>query len=331
MHRYRFQTQPTLSDAAFQPPPNKPDDDPRAIDIGFFPKKRHRSPETTPAPSPPAAFKMEGHDTWYGYGSAVPANLDLNGTSLFKSPLPELHEVSFDDDLGLADDLALCDDLFVGNFGSIPLDYSPGSFPPPSSDPNIGAYNSNAQLAACFDFDDPLLFPDSNMDLDLAALDTMDFNMFGPGLSSQPVSSVDTSPFSRLSDASALTAATSPASPHEAGAVYPYRCTTDDCTKTFRKESQLKQHQRVHKKSLVCHICIAERQTEHKFAQVRDLERHLQARHRDVAERFNVRTETRECPHPGCEHRGRRDNVSRHYEAKHGGKLKWRRGVPSVV
>ncbi|KAH7368891.1 hypothetical protein B0T11DRAFT_327029 [Plectosphaerella cucumerina] len=274
---------------------------------------------------------MEGHGTWYGYGSAVPANPDLDGTSLFDSPLPELHEVSFDDDLGLGDDFALCGDLFDGTLESIPFGYTQGSFPPPSSGPNVGAYDANAELAACFDFDDPLLFPDANMDLDLA-LETMDFNFFGPGLSSQPVSSVDTSPFSRLSDASAMTAATSPASPHEAGAAaYPYRCTTDACTKTFRKESQLKQHQRVHKKSLVCPICRAERQTEHKFAQVRDLERHLQARHRDVAERANVRSETRECPHPGCEHRGRRDNVSRHYESKHGGKLKWRRGVPSVI
>ncbi|TDZ53648.1 hypothetical protein CTRI78_v006830 [Colletotrichum trifolii] len=120
-------------------------------------------------------------------------------------------------------------------------------------------------------------------------------------------------------------------SPSISDADHPFRCTTDNCTKSFRKESQWKQHQRVHRKALVCKICRAENSTEHKFAQVRDLERHMQARHRDVAEKTNVRSEIRECPHSGCEHRGRRDNVSRHHEAKHGKKLKWKRGIPHVV
>ncbi|WQF87028.1 Putative Zinc finger C2H2-type [Colletotrichum destructivum] len=125
------------------------------------------------------------------------------------------------------------------------------------------------------------------------------------------------------------TTTTSPGS--DSAAAHPYRCTTDGCPKAFRKEAQLKQHQRVHRKALVCDICRAERRTEHKFAQVRDLERHLQARHRDVAERANVRSEVRQCPHPGCEHEGRRDNVSRHHRSKHGKELKWKRGVPHVV
>ncbi|KAK6215746.1 hypothetical protein QIS74_08765 [Colletotrichum tabaci] len=125
------------------------------------------------------------------------------------------------------------------------------------------------------------------------------------------------------------TTTTSPDS--DSAAAHPYHCTTDGCPKTFRKEAQLKQHQRVHRKALVCDICRSERRTEHKFAQVRDLERHLQARHRDVAERANVRSEVRQCPHPGCEHEGRRDNVSRHHRSKHGKELKWKRGVPHVV
>ncbi|KAL0935508.1 uncharacterized protein CTRU02_210099 [Colletotrichum truncatum] len=120
-------------------------------------------------------------------------------------------------------------------------------------------------------------------------------------------------------------------SPSSSDAEYPYRCTTDNCTKTFRKEAQLKQHQRVHRKALVCPICRAERHTEHKFAQVRDLERHLQARHPEVAQKANVRSEIRECPHPGCDYQSRRDNVSRHHESKHGKKLKWRKNVPHVV
>ncbi|OHE95999.1 hypothetical protein CORC01_08692 [Colletotrichum orchidophilum] len=112
---------------------------------------------------------------------------------------------------------------------------------------------------------------------------------------------------------------------------YPYSCSTDGCTKSFRKEAQLKQHQRVHRKALVCTICRAEHRAEHKFAQVRDLERHLQARHKDVAEKTNVRSEIRSCPHAGCDHEGRRDNVSRHHKSKHGKELKWKRGVPHVV
>ncbi|KDN69820.1 hypothetical protein CSUB01_12249, partial [Colletotrichum sublineola] len=114
-------------------------------------------------------------------------------------------------------------------------------------------------------------------------------------------------------------------------ASHPFRCAADGCAKSFRKEAQLKQHQRVHRKALVCDICRAEGRPEHKFAQVRDLERHLQARHRDVAQRTNVRSEVRRCPHPGCDHEGRRDNVSRHHKSKHGRELKWKRGVSHVV
>ncbi|TDZ16266.1 hypothetical protein Cob_v010848 [Colletotrichum orbiculare MAFF 240422] len=77
-------------------------------------------------------------------------------------------------------------------------------------------------------------------------------------------------------------------SPSISDADHPFRCKTDNCAKSFRKESQWKQHQRVHRKALVCKICRAENSTEHKFAQVRDLERHMQARHRDVAEKTNV-------------------------------------------
>lgn len=254
---------------------------------------------------------MNGQEYWDGCGSAVPAHPDLHGVHLFDSPLSEMNEM----DLG--DDILVTNDFFEGDTGSMHFDLDFGGFPAASE--SAGSLDMNAQLAACFDFNDPLLYPDTDMAFPLDSM--MDFSSF------------DASPFSRTSDTSALTAATSPGSAAEAGTAnaHPHHCTTDGCTKTFRKESQLKQHQRVHKKSLVCPICRAERQTEHKFAQVRDLERHLQARHRDVAERANVRSETRACPFAGCDHRGRRDNVSRHYESKHGGKLKWRKGVPSVV
>ncbi|KAF4422598.1 Zinc finger transcription factor ace1 [Colletotrichum fructicola] len=194
-----------------------------------------------------------------------------------------------------------------------------------------------------FSFNDPL--PDLSASSDYLSGDQLSASYFGSANTSpfeqsldyipddmdflQDPSSMPVWPLSSTSASPLPTSTTSPTSPDAAD--HPYRCTTDNCTKTFRKEAQLKQHQRVHRKSLVCTICRAERHTEHKFAQVRDLERHLQARHPEVAQTANVRSEIRECPHPGCDHRGRRDNVSRHHESKHGKKLKWKRGVPHVV
>ncbi|KAH9237650.1 hypothetical protein K456DRAFT_1721314 [Colletotrichum gloeosporioides 23] len=194
-----------------------------------------------------------------------------------------------------------------------------------------------------FSFNDPL--PDLSASSDYLSGDQLSVSYFGSANTSPFEQSLDYIPddMDFLQDSSSMpvwplssttasplpTSTTSPTSPDAAD--HPYRCTTDNCTKTFRKEAQLKQHQRVHRKSLVCTICRAERHTEHKFAQVRDLERHLQARHPEVAQTANVRSEIRECPHPGCDHRGRRDNVSRHHESKHGKKLKWKRGVPHVV
>ncbi|KAK2773032.1 hypothetical protein CKAH01_13696 [Colletotrichum kahawae] len=194
-----------------------------------------------------------------------------------------------------------------------------------------------------FSFNDPL--PDLSASSDYLSGDQLSVSYFGSANTSpfeqsldyipddmdflQDPSSMPVWPLSSTTASPIPTSTTSPTSSDAAD--HPYRCTTDNCTKTFRKEAQLKQHQRVHRKSLVCSICRAERHTEHKFAQVRDLERHLQARHPEVAQTANVRSEIRECPHPGCDHRGRRDNVSRHHESKHGKKLKWKRGVPHVV
>ncbi|KAJ0346543.1 hypothetical protein COL154_008035 [Colletotrichum chrysophilum] len=207
------------------------------------------------------------------------------------------------------------------------------------SDPTV-QYDVEQSL---FSFNDPL--PDLSTSSDYLSGDQLSVSYFGSANTSPFEQSLDYIPddMDFLQDSSSMpvwplssttasplpTSTTSPTSPDAAD--HPYRCTTDNCTKTFRKEAQLKQHQRVHRKSLVCTICRAERHTEHKFAQVRDLERHLQARHPEVAQTANVRSEIRECPHPGCDHRGRRDNVSRHHESKHGKKLKWKRGVPHVV
>src|SRR5204863_1774836 len=59
---------------------------------------------------------------------------------------------------------------------------------------------------------------------------------------------------------------------------------------------------------------------------IRDISRHLWGHHPQFAVRFGVKSETRDCPFRGCGYRGRRDNVNRHYKAKHGGRIKWNRG-----
>ncbi|KAK1977798.1 hypothetical protein LZ30DRAFT_762890 [Colletotrichum cereale] len=215
------------------------------------------------------------------------------------------------------------------------------------NDPAVQYDIEQSLQTAAFDFNGPL--PDLSASGYLSGTDQLssyfgsaDTSPYEPALDFFPEdgpsssfvfpASTDSSP----PDTTATTTTAGTASPGSdaAGAStapHAFPCPADGCAKSFRKEAQLKQHQRVHRKALVCDICRAQGRPEHKFAQVRDLERHLQARHRDVAERANVRSEVRRCPHPGCEHEGRRDNVSRHHKSKHGKELKWKRGVPHVV
>ncbi|KAK2051777.1 hypothetical protein LY76DRAFT_673650 [Colletotrichum caudatum] len=218
------------------------------------------------------------------------------------------------------------------------------------NDPAIQYDIEQSLQTAAFDFNDPL--PDlsaygylSGADQISPSFGSTNTSPFEPVLDFFPLldpsasfvfpDSTDISPADTTTTPTTAAGTASPgsdaASTGTSAVAHPFRCATDGCAKSFRKEAQLKQHQRVHRKALVCDICRAEGRPEHKFAQVRDLERHLQARHRDVAERTNVRSEVRRCPHPGCEHEGRRDNVSRHHKSKHGKELKWKRSVPHVV
>ncbi|KAK2037321.1 hypothetical protein LZ31DRAFT_600589 [Colletotrichum somersetense] len=218
------------------------------------------------------------------------------------------------------------------------------------NDPAVQYDIEQSLQAAAFDFDDPLAdlsaygylsgadqispsFGSTNTSPFEPALDF--FPLLDPSASFVFPDSTGISPADTTTTPTTAAGTASPgsdaASTSTSAASHPFRCAANGCPKSFRKEAQLKQHQRVHRKALVCDICRAEGRPEHKFAQVRDLERHLQARHRDVAERTNVRSEVRRCPHPGCEHEGRRDNVSRHHKSKHGKELKWKRGVPHVV
>jgi hypothetical protein len=66
-------------------------------------------------------------------------------------------------------------------------------------------------------------------------------------------------------------------------------------------------------------------------AEVRDFDRHLWAQHPEHAALWGVKSEKRTCP--VCGRRGRRDNVTRHFESKHKqlGRLVWRKGVARIL
>ncbi|KAM0284290.1 hypothetical protein ACHAQH_002083 [Verticillium albo-atrum] len=264
---------------------------------------------------------MDGHGAWAASGSGLPAHDFLHGMSIFESPTSEMLEGDFSDDIDFD---AFFEVELARGCGQEVL--------PGSTDMNdLGAFDFNTPVVPTPDFNDPLLFPIVDDSLALG-YPSFDFDLPVAGLFFAPLSIGDASPYTGSpfahSSNSASPFTTSPGSTNGSDTSgHAYICTTDGCSKTFKKESQLKQHQRVHKKTLTCPHC----PSAPKFAQVRDLERHLQVRHKDVAARDNVRSETRQCPSEGCAHRGRRDNVSRHFESKHGGKLMWRKGVPTVI
>ncbi|KAK0737317.1 hypothetical protein B0T21DRAFT_162128 [Apiosordaria backusii] len=54
------------------------------------------------------------------------------------------------------------------------------------------------------------------------------------------------------------------------------------------------------------------------LGEARALNRHIWAAHREWAQENRVvRSEEMACPFPGCKHRGRKDNVLRHFKTKH--------------
>lgn len=284
-----------------------------------------------------ATMTMPQERAWVGHDhvhQGPPAGTS-NDMLQFDSPLSEMF-----DDIGFGDDQDL-EDLLQEDLLPVPthLGFSSTSVSPEMGDLSFVGFGGQSYvdpttLDMGFDLTDPVVVPQQYVDPMCsfghghvhAVPDLLPHN-FTTGL---PVNDAGyyASP-SYPSEASPL-ATTSPGSSNESDATglpLPYRCPADGCPKSFRKESQLKQHRRVHRKKLVCALC----PHEHKFAQVRDLERHMHARHKEAATHGHVRSEDRLCPFDGCDYHGRRDNVSRHYELKHGGKLQWRRGVPSVV
>ncbi|KAJ0303870.1 hypothetical protein COL516b_006312 [Colletotrichum fioriniae] len=317
------------------------------LSAATIPVGRLSSENTTHHPGfPPSVAVMAVTTTGWPYGAQpVRAAPDAMNDSMYQnSPFSELYETPDEGDdwamLMQQDMLATGDyDMTTFDLSAIEPTYQTTDSPQDIfNDPAVQFDVAQSLGPDFFDFNGPL--PDLSTSGYLSGdqvssyMGSTNTSPFEPILDFFP----DTDPcsmFPASTDGSPLDTTTSSPGSDNAGAPssssHPYSCTTDGCTKTFAKEAQLKQHQRVHRKALVCTICRAEHRHEHKFAQVRDLERHMQARHKDVAEKNNVRSEIRQCPHQGCEHQGRRDNVSRHHKSKHGKELKWKRGVPHVV
>ncbi|KAG7049136.1 hypothetical protein JMJ78_0013119 [Colletotrichum scovillei] len=308
---------------------------------------RLTSENTTHHPGfPPSVAVMAVTTTGWPYGAQpVRAAPDAMNDSIYQnSPFSELFELSDEGDdwaMLMQQDMLATGDYDMTTFDPSTMETTYQTTQSPKeifNDPAVQFDVAQSLGPNFFDFNSPL--PDLSTSGYLSSdqvssyLGSTNTSPFEPVLDFFPETD-SFSMFPASNDGSPLdTTFSSPGSDNASApssSSHPYNCTTDGCTKTFAKEAQLKQHQRVHRKALVCTICRAEHRHEHKFAQVRDLERHMQARHKDVAEKNNVRSEIRQCPHQGCEHQGRRDNVSRHHKSKHGKELKWKRGIPHVV
>ncbi|KAJ3949643.1 uncharacterized protein N0V96_000767 [Colletotrichum fioriniae] len=290
------------------------------LSAATIPVGRLSSENTTHHPGfPPSVAVMAVTTTGWPYGAQpVRAAPDAMNDSMYQnSPFSELYETPDEGDdwamLMQQDMLATGDyDMTTFDLSAIEPTYQTTDSPQDIfNDPAVQFDVAQSLGPDFFDFNGPL--PDLSTSGYLSGdqvssyMGSTNTSPFEPILDFFP----DTDPYSMFpasTDGSPLDTTTSSPGSDNASAPssssHPYSCTTDGCTKTFAKEAQLKQHQRVHRKALVCTICRAEHRHEHKFAQVRDLERHMQARHKDVAEKNNVRSEIRQCPHQGCEHQG---------------------------
>ncbi|KAK3317476.1 hypothetical protein B0T19DRAFT_292886 [Cercophora scortea] len=96
----------------------------------------------------------------------------------------------------------------------------------------------------------------------------------------------------------------------------PFRCDFKfpGCDKAFDQQYKLTKHQKNHKRPLTCDICPPGTKG---FAENKDLNRHMWIYHPAHAEAQGIPKEEDECPKPGCNYRGRTDNVKRHMK-KHG-------------
>jgi hypothetical protein len=62
---------------------------------------------------------------------------------------------------------------------------------------------------------------------------------------------------------------------------------------------------------------------DHTAGAARDIVRHIWSHHPDVASQSGIKSDKGDCPFPECGYRARKDNVIRHYKAKHRGIIKW--------
>ncbi|KAK4101253.1 hypothetical protein N658DRAFT_486283 [Parathielavia hyrcaniae] len=102
-----------------------------------------------------------------------------------------------------------------------------------------------------------------------------------------------------------------PAGPSSApaGPERPYKCTFTGCTHSERRQCDLTKHMKNHTKPNKCDICVAG------GAETKDLNRHMWTNHPAEAKRRGVPKDEVQCP--GCEYKGRKDNVKRHWDTIH--------------
>lgn len=89
-------------------------------------------------------------------------------------------------------------------------------------------------------------------------------------------------------------------------------CGWQDCPRTFDKEFDRTKHMRNHTRPLTCDICFKGK------PQKKDLDRHMWSKHPDEARHRKTPKDEVVCSFPGCKHKGRSDNVTRHMRSRHG-------------
>ncbi|KHE83146.1 hypothetical protein GE21DRAFT_1309766 [Neurospora crassa] len=90
-----------------------------------------------------------------------------------------------------------------------------------------------------------------------------------------------------------------------------YKCTGSKCKTqpVFKRKCDLTYNN--HRRPRKCPSCT------YKAAEVKDLHRHLWSHHPVYARTENIPEEKTKCDYPGCDYRGRKDNVQRHKDVVH--------------
>ncbi|KAK4187668.1 hypothetical protein QBC35DRAFT_384433, partial [Podospora australis] len=92
-----------------------------------------------------------------------------------------------------------------------------------------------------------------------------------------------------------------------------YQCAARDCksTKLYQHPGELRKHQKNHTRPEKCGVCGVGR------AEKKDVYRHMWRAHLLEAIEQNIPQVSTKCHFPGCTHKGRRDNVTRHLKTVH--------------